>query len=68
MTDAYVAGKKISLFVNNTDEGGTVEKFRFGHLVLQLEDRFDLDRAADLERSELNPEILANAELSGDQD
>lgn len=67
-TDAYVASKKISLFVNNIDEGGTVEKFRFGHLVLQMEDRFDPDRTADLERSELNPAMLTNAELSGDED
>jgi len=28
-TDAYVSGKKISLFVDNLDEGGNIEGFRF---------------------------------------
>ena len=38
-TDAYVTEKNISLFVNNTDEGGTIEKFRFGHKILHLRNR-----------------------------
>lgn len=29
-TDAYVSGKTISLFVDNLDEGGNIEGFRFG--------------------------------------
>jgi hypothetical protein len=29
VTDAYVSGKKISLYVDNLDEGGTIERFRF---------------------------------------
>lgn len=30
VTDAYVSGKKISLLVQDIDEGGTIERFRFG--------------------------------------
>ena len=30
VTDAYVTDKKIQLFVNNLDEGGTIERFAFG--------------------------------------
>jgi hypothetical protein len=30
VTDAYVSGKKISLTVDNLDEGGTIERFQFG--------------------------------------
>ena len=30
VTDAYVSGKKISLFVDNLEEGGNIEGFQFG--------------------------------------
>jgi hypothetical protein len=31
VTDAYVQKKTISLFVNLTDEGGTIERFAFNY-------------------------------------
>ncbi|VVB64783.1 Uncharacterised protein [uncultured archaeon] len=31
VTDAYVGGKKISLFVNNIDKSGNTERFAFGY-------------------------------------
>lgn len=34
-TDAYITNKPISLFVDNTDEGGRIERFRFGPLPLR---------------------------------
>lgn len=33
-TDAYVTGKSISLYVDNTDEGGTIERFAFNRFRL----------------------------------
>lgn len=47
--DAYVNGKIISLFVNNTDEGGTIEKYRFGHKILMLKDDFNLSERTHLQ-------------------
>jgi hypothetical protein len=49
-TDAYVSEKPISLFVNNTDEGGTIEKFRFGHRVLVIAEDLDLSPVRARER------------------
>ena len=29
LTDAFTSGRPISLFVTDTEEGGTIERFRF---------------------------------------
>jgi hypothetical protein len=29
VTDAYVSGKRVSLYVDDVDEGGTIERFQF---------------------------------------
>lgn len=48
-TDAYVTEKRMSLFVDNTDEGGTIESFRFGHKILFLREDFDFSKLTDLQ-------------------
>jgi hypothetical protein len=56
-TDAYVSEKPISLFMNSTDEGGIIEKLRFGHRVLVIAADLDLSPVRAPERLVLEARV-----------
>ena len=67
VTDAYVSDKKISLFVDILDEGGTIERFRFGFMMqigtIVTPSKSVLESEGKLEKSE-HPSIQAEKEPS----